>query len=209
LARLGLPFEALEAEGVDEGAARGNALEICSRLAREKAEKVLQVLTARARPDRGWKWIVLGADTLVAAGEGAREEALGKPRDLEHARQMLRSLSGRAHRVLTGIAVAPEGHPTRVAVETSQVIFHPLSGEDIERYLETGEHEGKAGAYAIQGKGGDLVAGFSGCYYNIVGLPLVLTARLLGIEPDLACDCGRHRLQRGQAGCRHENLVQE
>ena len=201
LSSLNLRFQVLEAKGVDEGAARGSAWEVCSRLARAKAEKVLQTLIARGDQSKLRHWVVLGADTVVAAGEDAREVVLGKPRDLQHARDMLRSLSGRTHRVLTGVAVAREGRPTRAQVETSQVEFRSLSGEEIERYLESGEHEGKAGAYAIQGKGSALIAGFSGYYYNIVGLPLVLTARLLGIEPEPACDCSRKRFQRGAQGC--------
>ena len=205
--RLGVPFEIIEPQGVDESAARGSAPEIARFLALKKAEHVVQGLLGRPSPGAAPGWVVLGADTVVAFGEGARETALGKPRDQEDARRMLRLLSGRTHQVWTGIAVAQPGIPTLVGEERSDVTFRHLPEDLIEEYLRSAEPMGKAGAYAIQGRGEALVESFMGCFYNIVGLPLVLVARLLGdrvlgdwyVVPK--CDCGRHRLQRGRPGC--------
>jgi septum formation protein len=201
LARLGAPFEVFAGAGIDEGSASGTAREISSALAVRKAEAALKALIeGGARREIA----VLGGDTVVALGEGAREEILAKPRDLDDARRMVRALSGKTHAVWTGIALARPGEPTLSACESTRVAFRPLSEADVEAYLATGDHEGKAGAYGIQGAGAALVAGFEGCYYNVVGLPLVLAARLLaaaGIPAARACDCGVHPLQRGAPGC--------
>jgi septum formation protein len=120
--------------------------------------------------------LVLGADTIVALDA----ELLGKPVDNSHAAAMLRLLSGREHRVITGLALldAASGAFHRAAV-TSAVHFRPLSDDEIAAYLATGEPRDKAGAYAIQGLGGQFVTGVNGCYMNVVGLPLCETARML------------------------------
>ncbi len=200
LQKLGVPFEVVEPHGVDEQAASGSAPSVARNLAVEKAERVLWTLSA-TRPGEGDRWVVLGADTVVVLGEGVHERVLGKPADLNDARGMLRALGGRTHQVWTGLAVAQAGSPARAALERTEVTFRPLSAEDIERYLSTGDAEGKAGAYGIQGAGARLVSGFRGCYYNVVGLPLALTARLLEDFLPLApaafdCDCPTQPLQR-------------
>lgn len=111
--------------------------------------------------------VVIGADTIVVL-DG---QVYGKPVDTKDARRMLTSLSGREHQVITGIAVVTEGNTwtdfvvTRVKMEDSKA-------EQIEAYLATGEPMDKAGAYAIQGMGALLVESISGCYTNVVGLPL-------------------------------------
>jgi septum formation protein len=112
--------------------------------------------------------LVLGADTIVVLGN----EVFGKPRDLNDARRMLRSLSGRTHSVITGVCLVclGENRERTFAVET-RVQFHPLSDADIERYLAAVHVLDKAGAYAIQ-EGPPLVAGLEGSYSNVVGLPL-------------------------------------
>jgi len=202
---LGVPFEVIPAEGVDEDAVRGTAAEIARHLAERKAEAVFQRL--RRQRLEGGILAVLGADTVVAVEEGGTEQVLGKPKDEDDARRMLRLLGGRSHSVWTGVAVSRPGQATRVAVEKSIVAFRALSEEDVDRYILTGEPLGKAGAYAIQGEGRLLIAGFSGCYYNIVGLPLVLSARLLdGIVPLPRCDCEHHPFQRGERGCRESTV---
>jgi septum formation protein len=120
--------------------------------------------------------VVLAADTVVTI-DG---QALGKPADPEEARAMLRRLAGREHEVITGVAVldAATGRAETTAV-VSRVRMTDYGEAEIDAYLATGEPMDKAGAYAIQGAGGRLVAGFEGSFTNVVGLPLVETARLL------------------------------
>jgi len=121
--------------------------------------------------------LVLGADTEVAL-EG---RVYGKPADEEEAAGFLGELSGRTHEVLTGIAVIEHGDEVTATAVTS-VTFRALDRATIEWYLESGEWEGRAGAYAIQGKGAALVERIDGDYLNVVGLPV---ATLLGLKPFL------------------------
>lgn len=120
--------------------------------------------------------VVLAADTVVVL-DGA---PLGKPRDLEDARRMLLRLRARAHEVMTGVAVV-EVTTGRVELGAgvSRVLMRDYPKPAVEAYLATGEPLDKAGGYAIQGAGARLVAGWSGSYSNIVGLPLDVVARLL------------------------------
>jgi septum formation protein len=122
--------------------------------------------------------LVLGADTDVAL-DG---DVLGKPCDADHARELLSRLSGRRHEVVGGIAIAEHGAITAEDVVVTAVDFRALDAATIEWYVATGEWEGRAGGYAIQGRGAALVAGIEGDYLNVVGLPL---ARLLELRPDL------------------------
>ncbi len=141
-----------------------------------QAVAALALDKARAVADRVGAGIVLGADTEVVL-DG---EALGKPADADAARRMLRRLRGRAHDVITGIAVvdALTGRQATAAVVTRVLMLdHPDSA--IDAYVATGEPLDKAGGYAIQGQGAALIAGYSGSYTNIVGLPLDATRRLL------------------------------
>ena len=127
----------------------------------------------RRVPDR---WVV-AADTVVAV----EDVILGKPADREDGLAMLRLLQGRAHRVLTGVALAVPGEETpRGAVECTEVRFRPLDEASLRAYAESGEGDDKAGSYAIQGKGALLVEGIAGCYFNVVGLPLTRLSALLG-----------------------------
>jgi septum formation protein len=119
---------------------------------------------------------VLGADTIVVI-DG---RALGKPANADDARVMLRALRGRTHEVMTGIAVldaASGRHATETVI--SRVTMAAYTERDIEAYVATGEPLDKAGAYAIQGAGGALVARLEGSRSNVVGLPLAATAELL------------------------------
>ncbi len=200
LRRLDVSFEVLEPTGVDESSVAGSAYERCQRLAVLKAQWGLKHGNkANVR--------VIGADTVVALGEGEADRGgrangeleFGKPSGREDARRMLTELSGRRHRVMTGIAVVQRGVEPVSAVEISEVNFRDLNAEEIETYLQTGDAEGKAGAYGIQSHGRQLVAGFRGCYYNIVGLPLRRLAGMLGVPYD--CDCEGYPLQQGCAGC--------
>ena len=110
---------------------------------------------------------VIAADTVVVA-EGV---ILGKPQDAEDAIVMLKQLSGKTHKVLTGIAVSYAGEMLAEVCET-KVVFRDLTDEEIKKYVATGEPLDKAGAYGIQGKGAVLVEKIDGCYNNVVGLPL-------------------------------------
>jgi septum formation protein len=125
---------------------------------------------AAAAPDA----VVLGADTVVCLGT----EVFGKPADAGEARAMLRRLRGRWHEVITGIAVVA-GVREATASVVSRVLVADADDAAIDRYVATGEPLDKAGAYAIQGAGGALVAGLVGSYTNVVGLPLDETAALL------------------------------
>jgi septum formation protein len=120
--------------------------------------------------------LVLGADTDVAL-DG---DILGKPADAAQAAAFLRRLSGRTHLVVGGIALARDGEVVATAVETTEVSFRTLDPPTLDRYVRSGEWEGRAGGYAIQGAGATLVAGIRGDYLNVVGLPL---ARLLELLP--------------------------
>lgn len=110
---------------------------------------------------------VIAADTMVVA-EGV---ILGKPQNAEDAVEMLKQLSGKTHKVLTGIAVSYVGEMLAEVCET-KVVFRDLTDEEIKSYVATGEPLDKAGAYGIQGKGAVLVEKIDGCYNNVVGLPL-------------------------------------
>lgn len=119
---------------------------------------------------------VLGADTTVDL-DGV---IFGQPDDESEARRMLKALSARTHRVHTGVAViAPDRSESLVV--TSLVTFEPVTDALLDWYIGTGEWQGKAGSYAIQGLGGTLVASTRGSMSNIIGLPLQETARLLGL----------------------------
>jgi len=118
--------------------------------------------------------IVIGADTVVVV-EG---QILGKPAGNGEAVHMLRRLSGRTHEVLTGVVVA--GDDVLEDVVRTTVRFLPLSDGDIARYVASGEPDGKAGAYAIQGLASRFVDHIDGSYTNVVGLPIAVVARMLG-----------------------------
>lgn len=112
---------------------------------------------------------IVGADTVVVLDD----RIFGKPQSRAEARQMLKRLSNREHTVLTGLCVlSTEGKEHRQAVEKTTVCFRDLSDEEIEAYLDTGEYEDKAGAYAIQGRAGVFVERICGDYFNVVGLPI-------------------------------------
>lgn len=129
---------------------------------------------------------VLGADTVVVD----EDRALGKPRDRADALAVLGRLSGRAHEVLTAVAVATEAGVQR-ALSRSTVVFRRLAPGEAERYWETGEPVDKAGAYGIQGIGGIFVDRLEGSHSGVVGLPLAETERLLRAA---GIDTWRHRV---------------
>lgn len=169
----GLSFEIL-APDLPERREPGEAPDVFARrLAEVKALAIWE-----QHPDR----LVLAADTVVALGG----TVLGKPADRADAIDMLRSLSGLTHEVITGVCLRPGSdaggtHPPRgesFTVRTA-VRFRTLSPRDIETYVDTGEPMDKAGAYAIQGRGGGFVEAIFGSYSNVVGLPLAETLAAL------------------------------
>lgn len=119
--------------------------------------------------------VVIAADTVVAL-DGA---VLGKPADESDAARMLSALSGRTHQVFTGLTVAC-GADVRTVSEETAVTFRPLTAEEIEAYIATGEPMDKAGAYGIQGYGALFIEGISGDYYNVMGLPVCRLGQILG-----------------------------
>ena len=118
--------------------------------------------------------MVLGADTTVTLDNAI----LGKPEDAADAARMLRLLSGRTHRVVTGVALVTQ-KGAEVAAEVTAVRFLTLSDEEIAEYVATGEPLDKAGAYAIQGRAARWIPRIEGCYFNVMGLPLALVSSLL------------------------------
>jgi septum formation protein len=149
------------------------------RLAREKAEAVLRLAGAGPQTESG-DLVVLGADTTVTLDN----HILAKPEDEADARRMLALLSGRTHRVITGVAVATGSDPEircQVAAEVTAVRFLTLSAEEIAAYVATGEPMDKAGAYAIQGRAAKWIPRIEGDYFNVVGLPLALVASMLEV----------------------------
>jgi septum formation protein len=168
LGQLGVEFRLLDLD-VDE--VRGPteaAADYVRRVAREKAGAGL--LEVVAVPNA----VVLGADTEVVL-DG---EVFGKPRDQAHAADMLRRLSGRSHEVITAVSLVSAGREAQ-AVSNSQVRVAALSDADIAAYLASGEWEGKAGAYAIQGRFEAHIEHLSGSYSGVMGLPLHDTKKLL------------------------------
>ena len=119
--------------------------------------------------------LVLGVDTVVAL-DGV---IYGKPRDEAHARETLAALSGATHQVVSGLALVENGE-ARTATDVTDVTFRSLTAEAIDWYVAAGEWRGRAGGYAIQGRGAALVRGIRGDYLNVVGLPATALLDLLG-----------------------------
>lgn len=165
LTRMNVPF-IVEVSDADENVS-GRPCEVVGILAERKARAVAQ------KHDGG---LILAADTLVSLDD----RALGKPEDDGEARRMLRALSGRAHEVYTGMCLLDAGSgEARVCVVESRVHFRPLTDEEIDAYVATGEPRDKAGAYAIQGGAAGFVEKYEGSYDNIVGLPTEKLSELL------------------------------
>ena len=176
LNQAGLDPDSLEPVEIDESPERGELPRtLAVRLAREKAEA--SIVRVRNRPDIKDAY-VLAADTVVAVGR----RILPKPEMLEEAAACLRLLSGRTHRVYTGVCLVTPRDALRTRLVESRVRFKRLSNEDLESYLASGEWRGKAGGYAIQGLAGSFVTKLVGSYTNVVGLPLYETTTPLAGE---------------------------
>jgi septum formation protein len=162
LQAIGVRHEVVPAEGDEPAAGAMPPTEHARASALFKAREV-----AARHPGR----LVLGADTIVVIGDSA-SDVLGKPRDAADAARMLRMLSGRSHRVLTGIALCGGRAGEAVEVATTTVRFAAVSDELIARYVATGEPLDKAGAYAVQGYLATHVEAIDGSWPNVVGLPV-------------------------------------
>ncbi len=165
LEQIGVVPDEIAATDIDESPQRAELPRLLAqRLARSKA-------AAAARPEG----LVLAADTVVACGR----RVLPKAETPEQARDCLDLLSGRRHHVLTCVVLARAGGRTVERVVDSVVAFNRLTDDDKARYLDSGEWQGKAGGYAIQGRAAQHIRFLSGSYSNVVGLPLFETAQLL------------------------------
>ena len=168
LEQVGLEF-LVEPSRVDEGTLKASDGAAFARLAAEaKAADVAHRIEGRG--------VALGADTVVSV-DG---KVLGKPEGVDEAGSMLASLSGKTHEVITGVALAnrAQGLLGSIATQT-EVSFRTLTSEEIQRYADSLEGQGKAGAYAIQGVAGGFVESIAGSYSNVVGLPLAQTLQLM------------------------------
>ena len=167
LALLGIPFDVKSPSFDERLVAARPAIEQVQSFAEGKAQSV-----ARQEPEA----IVLGSDTVIQLDH----DVLGKPDDLAEARAMLRRLAGRDHHVRTAVALVCSTRAVNIVALSTAVVRMKRFDERVhERYLATGESLGKAGAYSIQGRGGDLVDSIDGDFPTVVGLPLRLVAQLL------------------------------
>jgi septum formation protein len=165
LARLGVVPDAVLPTEIDETPHRSEPADrYACRMASEKAAAATETGS-----------LVLAADTVVAAGR----RILPKTESEEEAKAALTLLSGRRHRVHSAVAVTDSAGVTRMRLSTSLVAFKPLSAEEIQAYLDSGEWRGKAGGYAIQGRAEALVRRLSGSHSGVMGLPLYETRALL------------------------------
>ena len=172
LRTLGLQFYVRPAKGEEHPEPGLSGGETAKRLSRAKCLEIAADADENA--------VVIAADTIVCLDD----EILGKPSDEEDAERMLKALSGRDHRVFTGVTVARGGRVLSDYEETA-VHFRPLSEREIEAYIATGEPMDKAGAYGIQGRASLFVRAIEGDYFNVVGLPLCKLGQMLnelGIE---------------------------
>jgi septum formation protein len=164
LARLGIPFEVVAPQYEEVVDPHEPAEEQAARFALGKARSL-------AQPDA----VVIGSDTLVVVDH----TILGKPTDRTDAGRMLTLLQGRAHRVITAVAVLAPSRPDHLVVDTASVRMRPASPEEIRAYVETGEPMDKAGAYAAQGQGARFIDGIDGDPTTVIGLPIQRVAEVL------------------------------
>lgn len=193
---LGVPFS-VQPSAFDESLVQTtDPEELVTTLAVKKAQVVADQLAGRGfAVSRGSspeserdtvfeQLVILAADTVIVTGEvafGDRQvDILGKPRDLAHAREILRRLKGRSHIVYTGVAIldADSGEMV-VELERTRVKFRDFSNEELEQYLKTGESLGSAGAYRVLGSAMKLIEGIEGSVTGVVGLPLRRTTAML------------------------------
>ncbi len=166
LARLGLAADRIAAPAIDEAPLPGEA----------PRAYVLRIACAKARAvERAPGEVVLAGDTTIAVGR----RILGKPTDRDDLRRMLRLLSGRRHHCLSAVAAIDAAGTLRHRLSDTLVAFRPLEPAEVDAYVASGEGEGKAGGYAIQGRAEAFVRFIHGSHSGVVGLPLMETRALL------------------------------
>ena len=171
--QAGIEPDALRPSDIDETPLKGELPRACAnRLARLKAEAALSLVSVDEELKGAY---ILAADTVVAVGR----RILPKAELLDEASQCLRLLSGRNHRVYTGVCLVTPKEAFRQRLVETRVRFRRLSEEDMEAYLASGEWRAKAGGYAAQGIAGTFIVKIVGSYSNVVGLPLYETVTLL------------------------------
>jgi septum formation protein len=164
LQHLGVQITVITSDA-DENITPCGAEDMVRELSRRKALAVYQTLPKPLSPDT----LIIGSDTVVESPDG---EIFGKPRDREDAVRMLRSLSGREHRVVSGVCVCDAQGNAYTAAESTGVIFSRMSEQTIARYAASGECDDKAGAYGVQDTAALWIEGLRGDYFNVVGLPV-------------------------------------
>lgn len=145
--------------------------DIVQQLAKQKAAEVEQRVSGGRNPKRYEDYLIIGADTVVACND----QILGKPEHKLQAKQMLRMLAGTTHQVYTGVALAIRKNGKRQCLtfaERTNVRFYPMTEQEIEAYVCSGEPMDKAGGYGLQGIGGRYVQAIEGDYQNVIGLPV-------------------------------------
>jgi len=166
LSSMGIPFRVMPAD-TDESIPRNRESRSCGEITAAFAlKKLKEGLTVYPGTESMWG---MAADTLIETQTGI----LGKPPDIKEAEQMLEKLSGKVHFVHTSVSVySPEDKAINTVSEKTRVLFKRLSSYEIKKYLETGEWDGAAGAYRIQGKGSFFIREISGLYSTVMGLPI-------------------------------------
>ncbi|WP_017196001.1 Maf family nucleotide pyrophosphatase [Bartonella birtlesii] len=179
LAQIGLEPHEVCATDIDETPkSREHPASLAKRLAKEKALKAQEILLWRNQNEQqnmAQKMVILAADTVVAVGR----TILPKPENEDEAYECLRFLSGRSHKVYTAVCALNDARKITVKLVESRVRFRRLTALLMDAYLASGEWQGKAGGYAIQGKASAFVVHIAGSYSNVVGLPLAETMDLL------------------------------
>ena len=167
LQQIGVTFERLQAECEEIHRPQESAEDYVCRVALDKARAGYQLVADRGLP-------VLGADTAVIVDH----HILGKPRDQQHAAEMMRLLSAREHRVLSAVAMV-SAQQEKVILQESRVRMRRISEKEMQDYWRSGEPQGKAGGYAVQGLGAIFIEHIAGSYSGIMGLPIYETVQLL------------------------------
>lgn len=170
LQQIGVSHQVVSADVIEVPRTQESPSNYVQRLAREKAEAGLASVRHLALPAKP----VLGADTIVVINN----EILEKPQSPAHAAEMLRKLAGTTHQVMTAVAMAAD-NKCEIKLSVTDVVFRPLSEQEIAAYWQTGEPHDKAGGYAIQGLGAVFVQQIRGSYTGVVGLPIEQTVLLL------------------------------